>query len=209
MKKRGDWTVISKEKVYDNPWIAVYHHIVRDPSDNPGIYGHVHFKNRAIAILPVDENLNTWMVGQFRFPLNSYSWEIPEGGGPVGTDPFEGAKRELREETGLKAGIFKPFLEMDLSNSVTDESSVSYIALKLSEGRPEADSTENLQRRKIPLFKAFQWVEEKKIRDALSVASLIKLQLIMYKNNIREYPALLEYFKHFNPGKDSDNPSVD
>jgi ADP-ribose pyrophosphatase len=197
--KRGDWIVRKRTRAYENPWIVLYHHEVLDPSGLEGIYGLVHFRNKAIAIVPVDENLDTCLVGQYRFPLDRYSWEVPEGGGPLKEEARESAKRELKEETGLSAGILCPILEMDLSNSVTDEVSITYIALELTAGRPQTESTENLKLQKLPLLTAFEWVKQGKIRDALSVASLMKLQLIMLQNKIGNYSDLLKYFKSDQP----------
>src|SRR5438270_9230901 len=117
-EQQNPWQVKDKQVVYDNPWIQVVHHDVINPSGGKGMYGKVHFKGTAIGILPLDEQLNTWLVGQYRFPLNQYSWEIPEGGGPLGTDPLASAKRELLEETGLVAAQWSTLLDMHLSNSV-------------------------------------------------------------------------------------------
>ena len=107
---RGDWIVKNSKEVYDNPWITVRHSDVITPADTDGIYGEVNFKNLAIGIIPIDQNGYTWRVGQFRFPLNTYSWEIPEGGGLIGIDPLESAKRELLEEVGYAAEEWNKFL---------------------------------------------------------------------------------------------------
>src|ERR1700761_6243269 len=97
------WQVKSQKEVYDNAWINLTEYQVINPSGNPGIYGKIHFKNFAIGVVSLDAEMNTYLVGQYRFPLNAYSWELPEGGGPLDEEPIESAKRELLEETGLKA----------------------------------------------------------------------------------------------------------
>src|SRR3569623_588334 len=114
------WKVTSEKAVYDNKWINVTEYQVINPSGNPGIYGKVHFKNRAIGIVPLEADQNTYLVGQYRFTINQYSWEIPEGGGPLNEDPLHAAKRELLEETGLGAHNWTPIQTMYLSNSVTN-----------------------------------------------------------------------------------------
>src|SRR5579871_191774 len=102
-EEKNPWQIISEKNIYDNPWINITEFDVINPGGGNGIYGKVHFKNLAIGILPLDENMNTYLVGQYRFPLDQYSWEIPEGGGMIGIDPLISAQRELIEETGLVA----------------------------------------------------------------------------------------------------------
>src|SRR3569623_1118417 len=106
------WKIISQKTQYDNPWIKVTEYQVINPSGNPGIYGKVHFKGFAIGIIPQNEEMNTYMVGQYRFAPDSYSWEIPEGGGPLDVDPLDSAKRELLEEAGLKAEKWTELMRM-------------------------------------------------------------------------------------------------
>jgi len=131
---KNPWQTLSVEQVYDNPWIEVTHRKVRTPAQTDGIYGKVHFKNIAIGIVPRDADYNTWLVGQYRYTLDQYTWEIPEGGCPLGTSPLATAKRELQEETGLQAKKWTKLLELHTSNSVTDETGVAYVAQKLTFG---------------------------------------------------------------------------
>ena len=144
--KKGPWTILSAKDVYENPWIRLTHHEVLTPAQTPGIYGLVHYKNLAIGVMPVDAEGHTYLVGQYRFPLDAYSWEIPEGGGAAGIDPLESAARELREETGLTARHWRKLLEADLSNSVSDERAVAYVAWGLTPGESEPEATEELAR---------------------------------------------------------------
>ena len=141
-----------------------------NPSGGKGIYGKVHFKNLAIGVIPIDEEFNTYLVGQYRFALDAYSWEIPEGGGEIGIDPLESAKRELIEETGLKAEEWTVLQNMHLSNSVTDEYAIIYLARKLTQHMAMPEETEQLAVQKLPIEKAFQMMEEGLITDAISVA---------------------------------------
>ena len=168
------WTKLSGGVKYENPWIKVTEDKVLNPSGNEGIYGVVHFKSQAIAIIPLDEDDNTWIVGQYRYPLNSYEWEVIEGGCPEGTLPLDTARRELIEEAGLQAEEFEMILEMQLSNSTTDEISYTYIARKLTYvgERPEED--EQLCIKKLPFEEVYQMVLRNEIRDSLSVASVLR-----------------------------------
>lgn len=168
------WKTTAVKPIYDNPWISLEEHEVINPSGNPGIYGVVHYKNIAIGIIPVDENGYTWLVGQHRYPLKEYSWEIIEGGGLLGVDPLESAKRELKEETGMTAENWELILpKMHLSNSVSDEYAMIYIAKGLTEGIAEPTETEDLTLKHIPLQEALQMVLDEKITDSLSVAGLL------------------------------------
>src|ERR1700755_354669 len=120
-ESHNPWTILAERTIYDNKWIGLTEYDVLNPNGGKGIYGKVRFKNLAIGVLPLDEELNTWLVGQYRFPLNAYSWEIPEGGGDPAVAPVESAQRELLEETGLVAKEWSPIMEMNLSNYVSDE----------------------------------------------------------------------------------------
>jgi len=183
-EQHNPWQIKSGQTVYDNPWINVTHYDVINPSGGDGIYGKVHFKNTAIAILPLDEDLNTWLVGQYRFTLNQYSWEIPEGGGPTGTEPLEAAKRELLEETGLVAAHWSFLLNFHLSNSVSDEYGFIYLARGLEQHAPQPEETEQLVIKKLPFEEAYRMVENGAITDSLSVAAILKVKLMLLDGRI-------------------------
>ncbi len=180
-KFQNPWKTNTNREIYDNPWIQVTHREVVDPSGQDGIYGVVHFKNIAIGIVPLDNDMNTWIVGQFRYTLNQYSWEIPEGGGALGTPALESAKRELKEETGIIANHWTKILELHTSNSVTDEYGVAYVARGLTFGESEPESTEQLLVRKIPFQEALDMVFRDEITDALSMAAIMKTNLLLQK----------------------------
>jgi len=179
------WTILSANPVYDNPWINVTEFDVINPSGGKGIYGKVHFKNKAIGILPLDEAMNTWLVGQYRFTLNAYSWEIPEGGGPAGTSALDAAKRELLEETGLAAGEWTKLMDFHLSNSVSDEYGEIFLARQLTQHEAAPEETEQLQVRKLPFNDAYAMVEEGKITDSMSIAAIQKVKLMLLDGRLK------------------------
>jgi len=178
-KEHNSWTNLSEELKYENPWISLTEYQVLNPSGKPGIYGVVSFKNLAIGILPLDKKYNTWLVGQWRYPLNEYSWEIPEGGGPLGTDPLESAKRELKEETGLIAGKYTVLGKIHTSNSVCNESGILYLAQDLELTDSEPEESEDLQVKKLPFDEAYQMVMDGKITDSLSMVAILKAKILM------------------------------
>jgi 8-oxo-dGTP pyrophosphatase MutT (NUDIX family) len=175
------WKVIDEKLVYHNNWISLHHYNVINPNGGEGVYGKVHFKNKAIGIIPIDDEGNTWLVGQYRFPTNQYSWEIPEGGCPLNEEPLVAAKRELLEETGLVATQWNQLFTMYLSNSVCDELSIVFVAKQLTQLQAEPEETEQLQIKKLPLKEVFKMVENNIITDAISIAALTKLELMMLK----------------------------
>ena len=173
--EENPWRIVGSKPVYDNPWIRVTEYDVVNPSGNPGIYGKVHFKNHAVGVVPMDEEGCIWLVGQYRFTLDAYSWEIPEGGCPIGTSTEEAARRELREETGIVAERLEKLFEMHLSNSVSDEWGIVYLATGLGMGQAEPEETERLSVRRLPLEEACRMVREGLVTDSLSVAAIQRL----------------------------------
>lgn len=168
------WKTHQIEEPYTNPWIRITHRQVTNPSGGPGIYGVVHFKNIAVGVVPLDQEGNTWLVGQYRYTLEQYSWEIPEGGAPLGSSPIESAQRELLEETGISALRWTPLLEMHTSNSVTDEYGVAYVAQDLSFGMSAPEETEDLRVRRLPFAEVVDMVLRGEITDALSMIAVLK-----------------------------------
>ncbi len=180
MKKTvNPWTTLSSDEKYDNPWINVTEYQVINPGGGNGIYGKVHFKNRAIGIVALDDDENIWLVGQYRYTLSEYSWEIPEGGAPMSEDILTAAKRELKEETGLEADHWENIMRFHTSNSVTDEVGYIFLATGLRQGDANLEETEaDLAVKKLPLKEALQMVMEQKITDSMSVAGILKLAMV-------------------------------
>lgn len=182
VQDNNPWKTLSSNPIYENPWISLTEHQVINPGGGKGIYGEVHFKNLAIGIIPIDDHNNTWLVGQYRYPLKKYSWEIPEGGCPEGTDPLESAKRELLEETGIIANSWVEIQRIHLSNSVSDELGIIYLAKELSFGESSPEESEELSVKKLPFEDTFQMVMNGEITDSLSVAAILKLKIINNKS---------------------------
>jgi len=182
--EENQWQVRSETEVYDNAWINLTQYQVINPSGNPGIYGKVHFKNRAIGIVPLDADMNTYLVGQYRFALSEYSWEIPEGGGPLADSPLDAAKRELLEETGLTAVNWTEIQRMHLSNSVTDELCIIYLATGLEQFEAEPEDTEQLIVKKAPFEDVYRMVCAGEIKDAVTVAAVLKVKLLLLENSL-------------------------
>jgi 8-oxo-dGTP pyrophosphatase MutT (NUDIX family) len=168
------WSTLASRAVYENPWIAVREDRVLRPDGRPGIYGVVHFKNRAIGVLPVEDDGSIHLVGQYRYPLGIYSWEIPEGGGPLDEEPIEAARRELLEETGLTASAWEPLgAPVHLSNSVSDEVAYLFRATGLTPGVASPEGTERIQARRVPFEEAWAMLEQGQISDSLTVLALL------------------------------------
>jgi len=177
-KRNNPWSFISSKEIYDNPWIRIQEDQIINPAGKPGIYGKVCFKSQAVGIIPVDAEANTYLVGQHRYTLNEWSWEIPMGGSPSGEDCRQTALRELEEETGLIASDLQQILYLHTSNSITDEEAYVFLASNLGQGIMSLEETEqDLEVKKLPLSEAVAMAQDGRITDAISVAGLLHLAL--------------------------------
>jgi len=170
------WKPQTSKTLFENPWLSLHEDTVINPGGGISHYGKINFKNLAIGIIPLDEDNNTWLVGQYRYVPDCYSWEIPMGGGPLNIEPLESAKRELKEETGLSATHWQELMHLHTSNSVTDERAIVYVARNLTQGETEFEETEDLLIQKLPLEEAIERVLSGEITDAISVAGLLRLK---------------------------------
>lgn len=178
------WKTLSGEKIYESAWIEVHKYQTVNPAGNPAVYSVVNFKNLAIGILPLSDDGYTWLVGQWRYPLNQYSWEIPEGGGPKHEEPVAAAARELKEETGIVATHFEELMQLHLSNSATDELAIVFLATGLRFEEAEPEETEDLLVKKVHITEAFNMVMNGSITDAISVAAIMKVKHLADTNII-------------------------
>lgn len=173
----GPWQRRARRVAYENPWITVWHDDVARPDGSPGIYGVVHFANLAVGIVALDAEDRVLLVGQHRYALDAYSWEIPEGGVPAGEDPLEGARRELREETGVVAAEWREIGRFHLSNSVTDEAGVLCLATNLVQETAAPEATEELDARWVPFADALAMTLDGRITDAMTMMAIQRLAL--------------------------------
>jgi 8-oxo-dGTP pyrophosphatase MutT (NUDIX family) len=173
----GPWIRRSRRVAYENPWITVWHDEVTRPDGASGVYGVVHFKGVAAGILALDDRDRVLLVGQHRYALDAYSWEIPEGGVPGGESAIDGARRELREETGVEAADWRELARVHLSNSVADELAVLFVATDLTQGQADPDGTEELVLRWLPFDEVLAMTLDGRITDAMTVVAVERLGL--------------------------------
>lgn len=177
------WTINGENTVFDNPWMRVAVYNAVNISGAKADYAIVHFKNVAVGVIPYEDD-HIWMVGQYRLGIKAYSWEIPEGGGPKGEDPLDTAKRELAEETGLRAAKYERVVTTYLSNSIADEYCEIFLATGLTQGESAPEDTENLQVKKVPLAQVYADIEAGKITDSLTILGIQKLMLMKAQGRV-------------------------
>lgn len=193
--ERNPWTRVSSRRVYENEWIVLREDQVIRPDGNAGIYGVVEMRNWAIGAIPLTEDGDTFLVGQYRYTLDRYSWEIPEGGGSPTASPMESARRELLEETGISAERWTYLGEAHLSNSVTNEVGCAFLAEGLTFGQAAPDGTEELRVRRLPFAEAVGMALSGEITDSLSIVGLLRAK--HYLDSGRGWRAIAPSFPGF------------
>ncbi len=182
--KRGSWTTLGAREIYDNPWIALTEHQVLNPHGGQGIYGVVHMKSHALGVIPVSREGKIVLVGQHRFALDAYSWEIPEGGGSLDVDPLISIARELQEETGLIAANWAHLQSFSMSNSVTDERGQLYLAWNLTQGPASPEETEDLQLKWVSFAQALDMALAGEIHDIMTLTGIFKLDVLRRRGTL-------------------------
>lgn len=175
MGRANPWRRVASRVVYENPWIRVREDEVIRPDGAPGIYGVVETRlaTGVLALTPADE---VYLVGQYRYALDIYSWEIVEGGADPGERALEACKRELREEAGLIAAHWAPLGgEIHLTNCHSSERAYLYVATGLRHVGAAPEGTEELEVRKVPFAEALAMVDRGEIQDAVSIMAILRL----------------------------------
>lgn len=175
----GPWRRRSRRSAYRNPWIELFHDEVERPDGGPGIYGVVHFRSLAVGVVAVGDDGRLLLVGQHRYTLDAYSWEIPEGGVPEGESAEEGARRELREETGYEAETWRYLFRFTTSNSVTDERGEMFLATGLRPGEASPDETEDLALRWATLDEVLAEIDRGEIHDLMTIAAVTRYAMLV------------------------------
>lgn len=173
------WRTTASREVYANAWIRVREDDVVRPNGSTGIYGVVQFATAAVGVVPLHADGSTVLVAQYRYTLDRWSWEIPEGGGDPAAGLREEAARELREETGLTAARWTDLGPVEPSNSVTDQLGRVFLAEGLRQSRPQPDPTEHLRTWRLPVGEAVAMALDGRISDALSVVALCRADAVL------------------------------
>ena len=171
------YTVLDRRFLYDSPWIRIREDRFQHRRGAEGRYAVCGFVRTACGVLALDEQDRVVLVGQWRYPLEAYSWELPEGGGDVSESPFEAITRELAEEAGLTAQVWEPLAFFHPSNSSTEEEAFLFLATGLhpSEGHQAEDDEELLVHRE-PFQDCLRRVLSGELTDSLTVMALLALQ---------------------------------
>ena len=187
LRPRGQgWRVRGRVHLHDNPWFALDEFDAVAPTGQPARYYLQSYKNIAVGVLPLHDDGTLTLVGQWRFPFDAYSWELPEGGAPKGEAPIEGARRELREEAGLAAADWRLILTMQLSNASSDEIAYGYLATGLTAVEREPDATEQLAVERVPFREALKAAASGRIQDAITVAMLLRLHHMAHEGELSD-----------------------
>lgn len=160
--------------VFENPWMRLTRHQATAPTGAPADYVVMRPRNLAAGVLPLHDDGTVTLVGQHRFATMRYSWEMPEGGVPEGEDPLAGIQRELAEEAGLVADHWLEVLRLDLSNSITDERAVCWLAWGLGAAATAPDPTEDLRIVRVPFLSLIEEIDRGAVRDVMTVATALK-----------------------------------
>ena len=166
------WKTLSSRIAYENAWVRLREDTVVRPDGGAGIYGVVEMRP-SVAVVALNADRQIVLVGQWRYPLGRYSWEIPRGGSMPGESDLEAvARRELREETGVEAECWQRLGAVDLNNGVTTDVEHLFLATGLRNGDSHPDPEEELAVTWVAFERAVQMIFDGEITEVCSVAAL-------------------------------------
>lgn len=170
--------VLDRTALYDSPWVRLREDRFEHRRGKLGRYAVCGFQRTGCGVLALDEQDRVVLVGQWRYPLELYSWEIPEGGGEASESPLAAIQRELREEAGLTASVWEPLAFFHNSNSSTDEEAYLFLARGLQDapGGSAAELDEELLLHREPFDQCVARVLSGELSDALTVVAILALQ---------------------------------
>ncbi|QQG49799.1 MAG: NUDIX hydrolase [Candidatus Berkelbacteria bacterium] len=143
MERRNPWKRLSHRLVYKTPWMEVYEDKVTRPDGSPGQYSYVQV-GTGVYIVAITDDDKIYLVGQFRYPTSTFSWELPAGAAD-GDDLLAEAKRELKEETGLEAKNWRKIGRLQVVNGISQDWSHVFIATGLSQTGKHQQEEEGIQ----------------------------------------------------------------
>ncbi len=214
--KPNPYAVLERKALYDSPWLRLREDRFRHRRGRAGHYAVCGFKRSACGVLALDAEDRVILVGQWRYPLEQYSWEIPEGGGEEHESPFAAIRRELAEEADLEADSWEPLAHFHPSNSSTDEEAFLFLATDLHSagGIHHAEEDEELAIHRETFQQCLQRVLSGEISDGLSVVALLTLNARRSGVTAIMDPMLAERFfqttgEHPSAGRDRWNRLLD
>lgn len=180
------WKVLKEETGYDCRYFSVRHDQVTLADGEPRSYHSVRMKYYGVCIVPVDHEGSVTLIGQYRYVLERFSWEIPGGGARVGDDPLDVARAELKEETGCTAEHWLKIVEGAVSPGISTEAVPAFVAWGLDCGAPRPDETELLSRRRVPFTDAVGMALSGEISNLPGIAALLGIEVRRRRGDLPE-----------------------
>jgi len=169
------WRTKSSRVVYENAWIRVREDQVIRPDGGPGLYGVIEIRP-SVGVVALNDQDQIVLVGQWRYSVNRYSWEIPRGGSHPGEqNMLDVAKRELAEEAGVVADEWRVLGPVDVCNGVADDVQTLFLATGLSSTEMSLDPEEDITVEWKPFEEAVRMAMDGRITEVCSVAAILRV----------------------------------